>query len=490
MKPGRIVALVIGCLLAVPGIGMLIAGGALGLAHAFGRDDDGFYEFSLDRIESATPAITAEDLQLTADPGSPSWLLDALEADVRLQVSSASGDRDVFVGIGPEADVASYLDGVAHDQVVDLDGREAELRSRSGADEALPPTEQDFWDVSASGPGTQEIEWETRSGRWAVVVMNADGTAGVAADVDVGIKPDFLLPLVAILLIGGVILTAVAVALIIVGATGPRAEPEPPAGVPPEELPGEVAVPPTPSPADTPVALTATLDPGLSRWQWLVKWFLAIPHFIVLAFLWIAFLLLTIVAGFAILFTARYPRRIFDFNVGVMRWTWRVLYYAATGGLGTDRYPPFRLAADPDYPAELTIEYPERLSRGLVLVKWWLLAIPHYIIVGLIIGGWWGFDREADRTGPGAPGLLHVLVVIVAVILLFTGRYRRSLFDLVIGLNRWVYRVGAYAGLMTDRYPPFRLDQGGNEPEPASTERGPEKPPGPRPSEIASEDRP
>jgi hypothetical protein len=465
MKPGRIVALVIGCLLALPGIGMLIAGGALGLAHAFGRDDDGFFEFSLDRIESATPAVTAQDLQFTADPGSPGWLLDALEADIRLRVTSASGDRDIFVGIGPAADVDTFLDGVAHDQVVDLDDREPEYRSRSGSDVAPPPTEQDFWDASASGPGTQEIEWETRTGRWAVVVMNADGSAGISADVDVGIKPDFLLPLAIVLLVGGVLLTAAAVALIVVGATGARAEPEPAAALPPEGVPeeGGAAAPPAAAPADTPVALTATLDPDLSRWQWLVKWFLAIPHFIVLAFLWLAVLLLTIVAGFAILFTARYPRGIFDFNVGVMRWTWRVAYYAVTGGLGTDRYPPFRLTSDPDYPADLSIEYPERLSRGLVLVKWWLLAIPHYVIVGLIMGGWYGFDRDADRTGPGAPGLLHVLVLIAAVILLFTGRYRQGLFDLVIGLNRWVFRVVAYAGLMTDRYPPFRLDQGGQE---------------------------
>jgi hypothetical protein len=487
MKPGRVVALVIGCLVALPGIGMLIAGTTLGLTYAFGRDDDGYFDFSLDRIESATPAIMAEDLDFTADPGTPGWLLDALDVDLRLRVTDASGDGDIFVGIGPEADVDGYLDGVAHDQVVDLDGREAEYRSRPGSDEAPPPTDQDFWEVSASGPGTQQVEWETSGGRWAAVVMNADGSAGVSADVDVGIRPDILLPLAIGLLIGGLILTAGGVALIVIGATGGRAEPE---AAPPSEPgapPPSAAAPPAESPADTPVALTATLDADLSRWQWLVKWFLAIPHFIVHAFLWLAFLLLTIVAFFAILFTARYPRGIFEFNVGVLRWTWRVTYYAATGGLGTDRYPPFRLGPDPDYPAELTIEYPERLSRGLVLVKWWLLAIPQYVIVGLLIGGWYGFDRDVDRTGPGAPGLVQVLVLIAAVILLFTGRYRQSLFDLIVGLNRWLYRVGAYATLMTDRYPPFRLDQGGDEP---ARERPPDETPTPPPSEIGSGDRP
>ena len=201
-----------------------------------------------------------------------------------------------------------------------------------------------------------------------------------------------------------------------------------------------------------PLRLTGELDPKLSRWLWLFKWLLAIPHFVVLIFLWIGFVLSTIVAGFAILFTGRYPRGIFDFNVGVLRWSWRVAFYTYNA-LGTDRYPPFSLGEHPDYPARIEVEYPERLSRGLVLVKWWLLAIPHYLIVSIFTGGAWG-----------AGGLVGLLVLIAGFALLFTGRYPRSLFDLAMGLNRWSFRVVAYAGLMTDTYPPFRLDQGSAEP--------------------------
>src|SRR5436190_1123225 len=134
-----------------------------------------------------------------------------------------------------------------------------------------------------------------------------------------------------------------------------------------------------------PARVEGRLDPDLSRWLWLVKWILAIPHYVVLIFLYIGFVVVTIIAFFAILFTERYPRSLFDYSVGVLRWTWRVGFYTFDAN-GTDRYPPFTLG-EADYPATFDVEYPERLSRGLVLVKWWLLAIPHYVVVGFFVGG-------------------------------------------------------------------------------------------------------
>ncbi|MBF6235038.1 DUF4389 domain-containing protein [Nocardia farcinica] len=212
-----------------------------------------------------------------------------------------------------------------------------------------------------------------------------------------------------------------------------------------------------------PVSLRGDLDQPLSRWLWLVKWAAAIPHYIVLFFLWIAFAVLTLAAGVAILLTGRYPRTLFDFNVAVLRWNWRVQFYSY-GALGTDKYPPFTLGPT-DYPAELQVDYPERLSRGKVLVKWWLLAIPHYLVVLALTasGPVLGSGSTEGNTGLNIP-LIGVLVLIAAVTLLFTGRYPRPLFDFVMGINRWLYRVVAYVALMRDEYPPFRLDQGPREP--------------------------
>ena len=223
-----------------------------------------------------------------------------------------------------------------------------------------------------------------------------------------------------------------------------------------------------------PVRVDAIRQPHLSRGLWLVKWVLVIPHYIVLFFLWTCFAVLSVVAFFAILFTGHYPRAIFDFNVGVLRWSWRVSYYAY-GALGTDRYPPFTLDDVPDYPAHLEVSYPEHLSRGLVLVKWWLLAIPHYLVVSLFVGGGlWTVERASGENGSlisGGTGLIGLLVLMAAIVLLFTGSYPASMFDLVLGMNRWVLRVAAYAALMTDTYPPFRLDQGPDDPATVSLSR-------------------
>ena len=187
-----------------------------------------------------------------------------------------------------------------------------------------------------------------------------------------------------------------------------------------------------------PVRVEGRLDPGLSRWLWLVKWLLVIPHYVVLAFLWLAFVVLSVVAFFAILFTGRYPRGIFDFNVGVLRWSWRVAFYAFAAN-GTDRYPPFTLADD-GLPGDVRRRVPRAAvprarARQVVAARHPALPrrrrVPRRRHVGRA--------RAGGRPGvPYGGGLIGILVLIAVVVLLFTGRYPRGIFDLVLGMDRWV----------------------------------------------------
>jgi hypothetical protein len=443
--PGRAVALVGGSLLGLIALALAIAGIALVLAHATARDAAGFYTAPTERLTTGTYALTSEGLQIGDVRGhGADWALDAVDATVRVRASAPDG-RPVFIGIAPKADVDRYLLLSAHSEISAAGGTPFTYDSvrRGGAERPPVPSLQGFWAAATSGWGTQSVTWKPDSGRWAIVVMNADGSRRVSADVSVGAKSGAVLPIGLVLLALGLMGLATSAALIWVGARDPSG----PAG--------GAAVAVADRAAGTegfyPLHFEARLDEPLSRWLWLVKWLLALPHWIALAFLWIAYDVLTLVALVAILFTGRYPRPLFDFNVGVLRWTWRVVHYALT--FGTDRYPPFTLAPA-DYPAELDVPYPERLSRAKAFFKPWLLALPHWFVVSIFLGWSSPWADGSDR-----PGLLALLAVIGAVVLLVKGRYPRDISGLVVGIARWVARVAVYAGLMRDEYPPFRLDR-------------------------------
>lgn len=465
MTPGRVVAAIFGVLFAPAAIGLLIGGIAVIVVFATGRDSAGYLTSPAYEMQTDGYALTSDRIDLAPQSGDW-WPTDLVS--VRFTVTSPDG-VPVFLGVGPTDDVDDYLDGVARSQIDRLGWREDDVNYRAidgdAPDEA--PANMDFWALSATTSDNQTVTWEVESGAWSVVIMNADGSAGVRVDAAFGVEIGLLIWIGVGMVVVGVLLGALSAGLLVFAfGTGGGAG----------TLTGEATAPlGQRSPGETvyPVLLEARLDEPLSRWMWLIKWFLAIPHFIILGFLWVAFFIVSILAFFSILFTGRYPRGLFDFNVGVMRWAWRVIYYC-TSVLGTDRYPPFSLA-DEDYPARLDVAYPERLSQGLVLVKWWLLAIPHYIIVGVFTSGlvWWTTDigGGGDRVLEIGGGLLGILSLIAVLILLFTGRYPRSMFDLLMGLNRWAFRVAAYAALMRDEYPPFRLDLGGTEP-PASGHGG------------------
>jgi len=467
---GGIVALVLGVLCAMLGLGGIVGGVATAVVFSQ-QGPDGYLSSPTREFSTTSYALTSPPAQIGTDK------LPFNLGSIRLSAASAPPGGRVFIGIGPKADVDNYLNGVRRTEITGVESSpfRVQYRDMPGTVSATPPGSQSFWAVSSSGLGTQQVTMDLRSGDWVAVIMNADAGPGVTVNLQAAIHTPLFGAITPVLWIGGIVLLIIGAALIAVGATilGRRTQP------PTHEGAGQAATDAAAA-RSYPARLSGELDQQLSRGLWLVKWLLAVPHFFILFFLWFAVLITTIIAGFAVLFTGRYPRPLFDFAVGVLRWTWRVTFYAYSA-LATDTYPPFTLAAT-DYPADFHVDYPQRLSRGLVLLKWWLLAIPHLVIVGIFTGTMWipwgGSDEWSSNYGRAAGfSLLGLLVLVAAVMLLFTGRYQRALFDLIMGINRWVYRVGAYVLLLRDEYPPFRLDQGPWEPSEADAATGFPAPP-------------
>ena len=234
MGPERIAAIVVGVLLALPALGLLAGGAALTVGYAIERDDDGYFDATLERLSTATAAITTGEVDLRAHSGPPDRVLEFVDFSVRIRATGIDQGSELFIGIGPEADVETYVSGVARDEIRDVDSDgDPQYRRIPGTELPAPPAEQTFWVASASGAGTQELIWEFSEGRWTVVLMNADASPGILAEATVGIRSGALLPVAISMLVAGALLLAVAVAIIVVAALARRGAAEAPPSHPP-----------------------------------------------------------------------------------------------------------------------------------------------------------------------------------------------------------------------------------------------------------------
>ena len=163
------------------------------------------------------------------------------------------------------------------------------------------------------------------------------------------------------------------------------------------------------------------------------RWLLVIPQVVVLVFVGVAAFVVAVIAFFATVFTGRYPRGMFDFLTGAIRWGARVSAYAL---LLTDRYPPFSLQDDPSYPVRVSFDYPEQIARWRPLVNW-ILAIPFAYVAGAILSA------------------AYFVAIGAWFAILFQRRFPEGMFSFVVVSLRWTMRQNVFQLWMTEQYPPF-----------------------------------
>jgi hypothetical protein len=218
---GKSIALVVtGALATIFAAGLLAVGG-IALWGDSQKDSDGYLSTDTHRFEAGTRALATENLDVDLDGAE--GLMDTNDlGKVRLQVESQD-DKPVFVGIARTSDVEDYLAGVSHSTLTDVSTSpfEADYDGHAGDRRPVAPADSHIWAASEHGSGKQTLNWEIEDGDWSVVVMNADGSAGVDADISTGASVPFLDEIGWTAIGSGSFVLIVGVALLVMGIRRP-----------------------------------------------------------------------------------------------------------------------------------------------------------------------------------------------------------------------------------------------------------------------------
>jgi hypothetical protein len=222
-RTARVALIVTGAVTGLLAAGLLAVGGVALWGDAE-KDADGYLSTDGHNFSASTHALASESLDVDLDGAE--WLMDREDfGDVRLEVAPR-GDEPVFVGLAPTDQVSRYLSGVAHTSVSDVDSWPFEASydesTVAGDRRPAPPGEQRIWAASVQGAGTQTLEWDVEDGDWSLVVMNADGSRGVDAEVEAGAKVPFLNEIGWTAIGSGAVLMLAAAGLLALGIRTPR----------------------------------------------------------------------------------------------------------------------------------------------------------------------------------------------------------------------------------------------------------------------------
>ena len=215
---GRVLMVVFGAIVTLIGAAILAGGGAIVWLDQTQRDSSGYLNTPTEHFVTRSFALVSDPFEVDLD-NADSIARDSVVGRLRIQGESADSDEELFLGVARSTDVDRYLAGVDSDEVVDIGpgGSRPEYVHRPGGPPPTTPAAQPFWAASASGRGPQVVTWKAESGDWTIVAMNADGSPGVSARVRVGARLGLLEWLGPVLLVGGGLLLAAGVTMIVFG---------------------------------------------------------------------------------------------------------------------------------------------------------------------------------------------------------------------------------------------------------------------------------